>query len=102
MPNSIKEYFLSATDLNERHQRIIATVAVLKEHPLDIVILATKQALVFGKTDINAIKIFATSQASARIAKQVPLKEPCTPTEVIGWQPDLSIYDRLRVVTHGQ
>lgn len=102
LPDSIKEYILSATDLKERRQRIIATVTVLREHPLDIVILAAKQALEFGRTDTNSLKMFAARQASARTGEQMPLEEPYTPSEVAEWHPDLSIYDRLGVATHGE
>ncbi len=59
LPDSIKEYILSATDLKERRQRIIAAVAILREHPLDIFIVAAKQALEFGRTDINTLKMIA-------------------------------------------
>lgn len=85
------------------HQcEIFTTVTVLREHPLDIVILAAKQALEFGRTDTNSLKMFAARQASARTGEQMPLEEPYTPSEVAEWHPDLSIYDRLGVATHGE
>ena len=102
LPNSIKEYILSAADLKERRQRIIAAVAVLRQYSLEVVIKAAKQALQSNKTDINSLRTFAALQESTLTSDSVPLKEPWTPSEVAQWQPDLSIYDLLGAVGHGK
>lgn len=95
LPKSIKYYILSAVNLKERRKRIIAVVEVLRRHPLDIVVLAAEQALEYGRTDINCLKMFAAGQAHARIPDLMPLNEPWTLSEVAQWQPDLSLYDAL-------
>ncbi len=99
LPDSVKDYILSAKDLKERRQRIIAAVEVLRQHPLDIVVLAVEKALEYGRTDINSLRVFAAAQAGAQMPGAVPLEEPWTPSEVAEWQPDLSIYDALGVAT---
>lgn len=95
LPEIIRNYILSAKDLRERRQRIIATVEVLRQYSLDIVITATEKALEFGRTDINSLRIFAAVQANSGLPDLIPLDEPWTPAEVIQWQPDLSIYNAL-------
>ncbi len=102
LPDSIKDYILSATDLKERRQRIIAIVDILRQHPLEIAVMAAKQALTYDRTGINSLRMLAARQASAQIPESVPLDEPWTPSEVAQWQPDLSMYDLLGVANRGQ
>ena len=99
LPESIKDYILSAGDLKERRLRIIAAVEVLRQYPLDIVVMAAKKASEYGRTDINSLRMFATGQASARVPDSIPLDESWTPSEVAEWQPDLSVYDLLGVAS---
>lgn len=102
LPDSIKEYILSAADLKERRQRIIAAVAILRQYPLDVAVKAAKQALQYGKTDINSLRTFAALQERALTPEPIPLKEPWIPSEVAHWQPDLSIYDLLGAISYGK
>ncbi len=95
LPESIRNYILSAKDFRERRQRIIAAVEVLRQYPLDIVIAATEKALEYNRTDINSLRVFAAVQVNSGLPDLIPLDEPWTPTEVIQWQPDLSIYNAL-------
>ncbi len=100
LPDSIKDYILSAQDLKERRQRIIAAVEILRYHSLDIVISAAEKALEYDRTDINSLRVFAAGQANAQIPNLTPLDEPWTPDEVARWKPDLTIYDSLGVAGH--
>lgn len=100
LPDSIKDYILSAQDLKERRQRIIGAVEILRYHPLDIAVLATEKALEYDRTDINSLRVFAAGQANAQIPNLTPLDEPWTPDEVARWKPDLTIYDSLGVAGH--
>lgn len=102
LPDCIKDYLLSARDLKERRQRIKAMVGILRQHPLDIAIKAAGLALSYGKTDEGSLKAFAAYEEDVLNADPIPLKEPWTPSEVAQWQPDLSIYDQLGVVSHGE
>ena len=101
LPDSIKEYILSATDPKSAASGSLLLSRFCANIPL-IFILAAKQALSLARTDTNSLKMFAARQASARTGEQMPLEEPYTPSEVAEWHPDLSIYDRLGVATHGE
>ena len=102
LPDVIEEYILTAADLKERRQRIIAMVEILRQYPLDVAVKTARTALEYGKTDISSLKIFAAHQAGELIRVSEPIEEPWTPSEVAQWQPDLSIYDRLGVIGHGK
>lgn len=98
LPDSIKEYFLSTTNLGERRHRISAMVDVLRQYPLEVAERAAENSLRYGKTDEASLKTFAAYEAGGLDPEPLPLKEPWTPSDVAQWQPDLSIYDLLRVV----
>jgi len=102
LPDALKTYILSAPDLKERRQRIIAAVTVLRQYPLAVAVKAAKQALDYGRTDINSLRMFAALQAGASTPTPGPIEEPWTPSEVAQWQPDLSIYDLLGVTGHAK
>jgi len=102
LPDCIKDYLLSAGDLKERRQRIKAMVGILRQYPLDIAMKAAELALSYSKTDEGSLKAFASYEQDALNTDPIPLKEPWTPSEVAQWQPDLSIYDQLGVVNHGE
>jgi transposase len=102
LPDTLKTYILSAPDLKERRQRIIAAIAVLRQYPLGVAVKAAKQALDYGQTDINSLRMFAALQAGASTPTPGPIEEPWTPSEVTQWQPDLSIYDLLGVTGHAK
>ena len=102
LPDTLKTYILSAPDLKERRQRIMAAVTVLRQYPLGVAVKAAKQALDYGRTDINSLRMFAALQAGASTPTPSPIEEPWTPSEVAQWQPDLSIYDLLGVTGHAK
>lgn len=102
LPDCIKDYFLSTEDLKERRQRIKAMVDVLRQYPLNIAIKAAELALSYGKTNEGSLKTFAAYEEGAFDTAPTPLEEPWTPSEVAQWQPDLSIYDLLGVVSSNE
>ena len=100
LPENIKEFFLSTTNLCERRDRIKAMVDVLREYPR-VAERAAANIIQCGKTDEASLKDFAAYEAGAIDFEPIPLKEPWTPSDVAQWQPDLSAYDLLRMVGIG-
>jgi len=101
LPDSIKDYFLSTTDLGDRKNRIKAMVDVLGRYPLEVAERAATSSLQYGRTDGASLKTFAAHEAGALNPEPLPFKEPWTPSDVAQWQPDLSVYDLLGVVSLG-
>ena len=99
LPDRLKEYFLSTTHLGERRHRISAMVHVLGQYPLEVAEKAAANSLRYGKTDGASLKTFAAYEAGVLNPDPLPFKEPWTPSEVAQWQPDLSAYDLLGVVS---
>ncbi|NMB00156.1 MAG: IS21 family transposase [Firmicutes bacterium] len=99
LPKSIRDYFLSIDDLAVRRGRISAMVKVLRQYPLDVAEKAAEASLKAGRTDEASLRIFAALEAGILDPEPIPLEEPWTPSEVAQWQPDLSAYDLLGVVS---
>ena len=100
LPAALNTYILSAANLKERRQLIIAAVTVLRQYHLDVAVKAAQQALDYGKPDINSLRMFASLQAGASTPSPRPIEEPWTPSEVAQWHPDLAIYDLLGMTNH--